>query len=183
MFSRIKKYFSKSPQTSENITDISDALDWIKTYRKAQNFDTAVIATKELILKNQTGITYYENALRKVAVLENSNIEKIASSAREKHKKIDGILTILYKELNNLEKLIVEIEKERFDKQSIEEQNAQKVKFKMHSQEIKNIMHRKDYTHALSFAKKLVSDFPNEKGALQILTKVQKLYDKEKAKQ
>ena len=163
MFSHIQKFFSRSPQKSENITDISDALDWVKTYRKAGNFDTAIIATKELILKNQTGITYYESALRKIAVLENSNIEKIAASAREKHKKIDTVLTTLYKELNNLEKLIVEIEKERFDKRSVEEQHAQKVKFKLHAQEIKETLNKKDYTHALSFAKKLVSDFPNEK--------------------
>lgn len=79
MLSKIKKFFSHDPKISENITDISDALAWIKTYRKALNFDTAIIATKELILKNKIGITYYENASRKISVLENSNIEKIAT--------------------------------------------------------------------------------------------------------
>lgn len=161
---------------------MSDALAWIKTYRKAGNYDTAIIATKELILKSQTAITYYENALRKIAVLENSNIEKIANSASDKRKKIDILLVNLYKELNNLEKTIAQIEKERNDKKSTEELKAQKVKFKIHSQEIKDILAKKDYIHALSFAKKLVSDFPNETGALQILAKTQKLYDNEKIK-
>lgn len=136
---------------------------WIKTYRRAGNFDTAIIATKELILKSRTGITYYENAGRKVAVLENSNIEKIAAAAREKRKQIDIILTGLYRELNNLEKLIVQIEKECLDKQSIEEQKAQKIKFKLHTQEIQVLLSKKDYALALALAKKLVSDFPNEK--------------------
>lgn len=163
MFLNIIKLFRKNPKASENITDISDALAWINTYRKALNFDTAIIATRELILKSQTGITYYENALRKITVLENSNIEKIATAARGKHKKIDIILTSLYKEINNLEKIIIQIEKERLEKKDIEEHKAQKVKFKIHTQEIQEILHKKDYTHALSFAKKLVSDFPNEK--------------------
>ena len=183
MFSKIKQFFQKEEKKAENIRDISDALAWIKTYRKALNFETAIIATKELILKSRTGITYYESAQRKIAVLENSNIEKIAAKAKEKRQKIDVIIKQLYKDLASLEKLVIEIEKESFDKKSHEEQKAQKVKFKIHSQEIKDILEKKEYAHALSFAKKLVSDFPNEKGALQVLTKIQKLYDSEKLKQ
>ncbi len=163
MFSKIKKFFQKEEKKPENIKDISDALAWIKTYRKAQNFDTAVIATKELILKSRTGITYYENALRKIAVLENSNIEKIAKKAKEKRQKIDSAINTLYKEVSDLERLIIDIEKERVNKISVEEQKAQKVRFKIHAQEIKDILSKKEYAHALSFAKKLVSDFPNEK--------------------
>ena len=163
MFSKIKKFFQKEEKKPENIKDISDALEWIKTYRRAHNFDTAVIATKELILKSRTGITYYENALRKVAVLENSNIEKIAKKAKEKRQKIDTAINTLYKEVSDLEKLIIDIEKERLNKISVEEQKAQKVRFKIHAQEIKDILSKKEYAHALSFAKKLVSDFPNEK--------------------
>ena len=162
LLSKIKKFFKRDPKTSENISDILDALAWIKTYRKSGDFNTALIATKELILKNQIGITYYENVLRKVAVLENSNIAKIATNAKEKRKKIDSMLTNLYKELSNLEKLIYEIEKEQISRRTEEEQTAQKIKFKFHSQEIKNILEKKDYSHALSFAKKLVSDFPSE---------------------
>ncbi len=163
MFSKIKKFFQKEEKKPENIKDISDALAWIKTYRKAQNFDTAVMATKELILKSRTGITYYENALRKIAVLENSNIEKIAKKAKEKRQKIDNAINTLYKEVSDLERLIIDIEKERVNKISVEEQKAQKVRFKIHAQEIKDILSKKEYAHALSFAKKLVSDFPNEK--------------------
>ena len=121
------------------------------------------MATKELILKNKTGITYYENALKKIRVLENSNIEKIATAARGKRKKIDMVLIELYRELNNLEKIVVQIEKERLDEQSIEEQKAQKIKFKLRIQEITAILKEGDYIHALPLAKKLISDFPNEK--------------------
>ncbi len=102
LFTKIQKFFQKAPNSSENITDISDAISWIKTYRKALNFDLAIMATKELILKNQTNITYYENAQRKIAVLENSNIEKIAKRAKDKRKKIDQIIITLYKDLKNL---------------------------------------------------------------------------------
>lgn len=158
-------------------------MSWIKTYRKAGNFDTALIATKELILKSQTGITYYENASKKIAVLENSNIEKIATTAKEKRKKINVILIDLYKEINKLEKILVQIEKERIAKQDIAEREAQKIGFKLHSQKIKDLLFRKDYTHALTLAKKLVLDFPHESKALQILTKTQKLYNNEKNKQ
>jgi hypothetical protein len=172
-----------NPQASENITDISDALAWIKTYRKAGNFDTALIATKELILKSQTGITYYENAERKIAVLESSNITKIAVAAKEKRKKIDNILIILYKEINELEKIVAQIEKERITKKDIEEKEAQKLGFKLHIQEIKDYLSKKDYSYALSLSKKLVSDFPHESKASEMLTKIQKLYDKEKNKQ
>lgn len=163
ILSKIKKFFSVGAKTSENITDISDALAWIKTYRKALNFDTAIIATRELILKSQIGITYYENAGKKIAALENSNIEKIATRAKEKRKKIDSILTGLYKELNNLENIIVQIEKERLDKQDIEDRKAQELKFKNYTRVIKEVLDKKDFISALSYTKKLVSDFPNEK--------------------
>lgn len=163
ILSKIKKFFSVESKASENITDISDALAWIKTYRKALNFDTAIIATRELILKMQTGITYYENVRRKVTILENSNIEKIAMKAREKRKKIDSILTGLYKEINNLEKIIVQIEKEHIDKQDIEDQKEKKLKFKNYTRVIKEVLDKKDFISALSYTKKLVSDFPNEK--------------------
>ncbi len=163
MFSKLKHIFSKTPKVSENITDISDALAWIKTYRKAGNYTTAITAAKELVLKSQTSITYYESALRKIAVLENTNVESISKKAKEKHAQIDAILSGLHKELNSLDKLIADIEKERTDKLSVEEQKIQRIKFKQHVQEIQKIITKKDYLHALSFAKKLVSDFPNEK--------------------
>lgn len=152
-----------SPRASEDITDISDALAWVKTYRKAGNFHTAIIAVRELILKIQISITYYENAERKVSVLENSNIEKIAKAAKEKRKKIDLVLSGLYKEVNRLEKILVQTEKEHLDKKSQEEHAAQKMKFKLNSQEIKDTIGKKDYSHALALAKKLVSNFPHEK--------------------
>lgn len=107
------------------ITDISDAILWIKTYRRAHDFDTALFATRELILKNKTGITYYEEAIKKIAVLENSNIDKIAQAAIAKRKKINNILEALYKELVILEKIMIQTEKEKIDTQKKDEELVQ----------------------------------------------------------
>lgn len=158
-------------------------MSWIKSSKNSGDFETAIIATKELILKNKSAINYYENAERKISVLENSNIEKIARKAKEKQKKVSTILVSLYKDLNTLEKTLAQVEKERLDKQVVEEQRAQKTAFKLHSKEIHNLLVKKDYIHALSLSKKLVSDFPTEHEALDILTKTQKLFDIEKKKQ
>jgi hypothetical protein len=163
IFAKIKKFFQRNSQESENITDISEALTWLKTCQKTGDFNTAIIAAKELILKNQTGITYYENAKRKILVLENSNIETISLAAKEKHKKIDTILINLYKEVNNIEKVLVQIEKEYLEKRDKEEVIEKKLKFKLLTKDLNELFRKKEYTDALILAKKLLSDFHNEK--------------------
>ena len=163
IFSKIKQFFQRTSKKSENISTISDALTWLKTCQKAGDFNTAIIAAKELILKSQTGITYYENAKRKIMVLENSNIETISIAAKEKHKKIDSLLIDLYKEINSIEKISEQIEKEYLDKKTKEEIIAKKQKFKIHTKELGELFRKKEYTDALVLAKKLVSEFPNEK--------------------
>lgn len=183
MLSRIRTFLGLAPRASEEITDISDALSWIKTYRKAGDFDTATMAAKEIALKIQTSVTYYEKAEKKIAVLGNSNIEKIAIAAKEKRKKVNSILTDLYKQLRKIEKLSAEIEKEALDRKSLEERTMQKEKFKHQIREIDQILDKRDYSRALIFAKKLVSDFPQEKKVVHILAKTQKLYDRMKVKQ
>lgn len=182
MFSKLKQLLWFIRPESEKITDFSDALDWISTYRKAKNFDTAIFATRELILKNKTSITYYENAQRKIAVIESSNIDRVAKAAKEKRKKVDAILNALYKQLNTLEKNLSDIEKEQLRGQEVEQKKLQQIKFKRDIWEIDVMFRKKDYARALSFSKKLVSDFPNERWAMAILTKSQKLYDKENIK-
>lgn len=163
MFLKLKQFLKLVPPPSEMLTDISDAIAWIKTYRKAHDFDNALFATRELILKTKTGIHYYEESLKKIAVLENSNIETVVHAALLKRKKINDILAALYKELDTLEKIIVATEKEKIEIQKKDEEIIQKGKFKIQSAEIKELMDKKEYARALSFAKKLVSEFPQEK--------------------
>ncbi len=54
------------------------------------------------------------------------------------------------------------------------------MKFKLDTQEIQTLLEKKDYIHALSLSKKLISEFPHEKKALKILAKSQNSYDKDK---
>lgn len=96
-------------------------------------------------------------------VLENSNIETISLAAKEKHKKIDSLLIDLYKEINSIEKISGQIEKEYLDNKTKEEIILKKQKFKIHMKELNDLFHKKEYTDALILAKKLVSEFPNEK--------------------
>gem|GEM_PF-2480433 len=158
-------------------------MDWIKTYRKARNYDTAIIASKEILLKNKTGVTYYEEVLKKLFVLETSNIEKVSQAAKEKRKKVDDILTLLYKRLNILEKIIDDVEKEKILAQEKERKEAQKEKFGSSLKEIEGLLKKKDYSRALFFTKKLVADFPSDKQATEMLTKVQKKHDSQKTKE
>ncbi|EKD30239.1 MAG: serine phosphatase [uncultured bacterium (gcode 4)] len=180
---QIKKIFWWKESVSENITDFSDALDWIKTYRKARNYDTAIIASKEILLKNKTGVTYYEAVLKKLFVLEASNIDKVSQAAKEKRKKVDEILSLLYKRLNILEKIIGEVEEERTIAQEKEQKELQKERFGKSLKEIEGLMKKKDFSRALFFTKKLVADFPKDKLAIETLTRVQKLHDSQKTKE
>lgn len=183
IFSKIKYFFQHTSKKSENISTFSDALIWLKTCQKTGDFHTAMIAAKELILKSQTGITYYEHAKQKIMVLENSNIETISMAAKKKHKKIDDILIGLYKEINSIEKISHQIEKQYLENKKKKDIIEKKQQFKIHIKEFDTFLHKKMYTDALLLAKKLVSEFPNEKWGLRMLTKAQKFYDKEKIKQ
>lgn len=128
-------------------------------------------------------MTYYEEVLKKLFVLETSNIEKVSNAAKEKRKKVDDILSLLYKRLNILEKIIDEIEKEKIVVEEKERKEAQKEKFGTAFKEIEGLLKKKDYSRALFFTKKLVADFPNDKQAIELLTKVQKKHDSQKTKE
>lgn len=182
MFSKIKKLFQRNLQKSESITNLSDALEWVKACRKKGDYNTAIIAAKELILKSQTSITYYENAIWKMMVLENSNIQTISVAAKEKHKKINAIIINLYKKINNIEKLSFQIEKEYLNKKHKEEEIEKKIKFNANIQKYKKLLKEKDYSEALLLAKKMVSDFPIEKESFKMLAKAQKLFNFSKSK-
>lgn len=128
-------------------------------------------------------MTYYEEVLKKLFVLETSNIERVSEAAKEKRKKVDDILALLYKRLNILEKIINDIEKEKAIVQEKEQKELQKEKFESSFKEIEGLLKKKDYSRALFFTKKLVADFPNDKQAIEMLTKVQKKHDSQKTKE
>ncbi|MFZ4461986.1 MAG: hypothetical protein ACOYN2_05820 [Patescibacteria group bacterium] len=67
---------------ADKVTDFSDAYDWIVTYQKSEEYDNAIMAARELLLKIKTGITYFNSAERKIAVLAASNIPSISKTAQ-----------------------------------------------------------------------------------------------------
>jgi len=54
MFLRIFEIFKKRKQDSEEIDDFDDALFFIKTYEKAEDYKSAIMALRELILKHKS---------------------------------------------------------------------------------------------------------------------------------
>lgn len=183
MFEKLKSIFHSNKENPENVRDFQEAIDWIKTYKKAEDYDTAIFAARELKLKNQSGINYYESALKKIAVLEASNIERVALAAKEKKNKVDTILNGLYKKVSIVEKLLQEIEQEKFASIEKNQKKEMLLVFKQRCREINETVDKKEYHFALSLAKKLAADFPNEKKAFSMLTKIQKLCDNQKTKE
>lgn len=186
MFEKLKHILhlpSFNQANSENITEFSEAIDWIQAYKKAENFDTAIFACRELILKTKSSINYYEEVLKKLTFSEASNIEKISKVASEKKRSLSPILVMLYKRLDVLDKTMMDIEKNKQKNEKIKLDTLQKERFTISTREIDACIKKKEYTHALSFAKKLVADFPNEKKAIKVLTKIQKLHSSQKTKE
>lgn len=172
--------FKKKTKESELINEFDEALYFIKTYEKAEDYKNWILATRELILKHKSWINYYEEELKKLYSLEWSNISNIAKIAKEKIKKRKEVLDTLYKRLSILEKYLMEIEKKR-DKKEVDTKNKMELeRFVFKKWELLNFIKRKDYIKALVHSKKMVYDFPNNKEALKLLQKVQKLYDKDK---
>jgi hypothetical protein len=68
---------------------------WIETYIAAHEYDTAMIASRELLLKTKAGVTYYLSAEKKVKVLAISNIPAIAKASSIKLKEIRKNLKLL----------------------------------------------------------------------------------------
>lgn len=88
----------------------NEAFSWIETYVKAEEYETAIMATRELMLKVKSGITYYLDAEKKVATLASSNIEDIAKKAKQKAKIIEREMKSLHQLELKLVKLIERIE-------------------------------------------------------------------------
>lgn len=180
MLDSILNIFRKKTKDSELISEFDDALYFIKTYEKAEDYRTWIMATRELILKHKSWINYYEEELKKLYSLEGSNIVNIAKVAKEKIKKRKEALDVLYKRLSILEKYLMDIEKRRDKKEEKVKWNVELERFKFKKKELLEFIKKKDYIKAIVHSKKMVYDFPNNKEALNLLQKTQRLYDTDK---
>lgn len=174
--------FKKKTKDSELISEFDEALYFIKTYEKAEDFKNWILATRELILKHKSWINYYEEELKKLYSLESSNIANIAKVAKDKIKKRKEVLDTLYKRLSILEKYLMDIEKRKEKKEQSTKASMELERFKFKKGELLDFIKKKDYIKAIVHAKKMVYDFPNSKEALHLLQKTQKLYDSDKLK-
>ncbi len=182
MFDLIKKFFGKKEAASEAVTGFTEAVDWIDAYRKAENYDTALMAAHELLLKIKTHITYTEQAERKASVLESTNLEDVARTASEKKKQLGVRLDGLYKWERTVSKLLDDLKHEKVKAEEKAAELLQKRRFEDMENEVKASMKKKDYVKALQSARALMQTFEGNPKAVKLLTKVQDLSERQKTK-
>ncbi len=182
MFDLIKKFFGKKEAASEAVTGFTEAVDWIDAYRKAENYDTALMAAHELLLKIKTHITYTEQAERKASVLESTNLEDVAKTASEKKKQLGVRLDGLYKWERTVSKLLDDLKHEKVKAEEKKAELLQKRRFEDMENEVKASMKKKDYAKALQSARALMQTFEGNPRAVKLLTKVQDLSERQKTK-
>lgn len=182
MFALLKKLLGKKDAASEAVTDFSDAVDWINAYRKAGNYDTALMATHELLLKIKSAINWSEQAERKTAVFESTNIEDIAKKATAKRKELQHRLESLYKWERSISKLIDDLKHEKVTAEEKAAELHQLGRFKDMENEVKFHLKKKDYVKAIQAARALVGTFEGNPKAVKLLTKVQDMSDKQKTR-
>jgi hypothetical protein len=108
---RIKsRFLHRQSKDASQVHDFKDAIAWIETYIAANEFDTGLIATRELLLKTKTEITFYIAAEKKVTVLASSNIPSVAKASTAKLKEIKKNLKALTERENTLRKNLEKIE-------------------------------------------------------------------------
>jgi hypothetical protein len=176
-----KNLFRKKTESTA-VTDFSDAVEWIKTYRKTGNYDTGIMAGRELGLKIKTAITYNEAAKRKIIALEASNLESVAKSAHAKHKEVEVRLKHFYKWERIVSDLVVQTEKDKVVAREKEIEMAQKNKFSDMENQIKGFLKDREYVKALQHARALVATFEGNEKAVKLLMKVQAITEKQKTK-
>lgn len=183
VLSFIRKLFQKKIVDSETITGFDDAVAWIETYRKAKNFDTALMAAHELLLRVKTAITWNEQAERKAMNFENANIESVVKTAVDKRKVIKSRLDTLYHREAKISKLIGDLKKEKVLAEEKELELRRKVRFAEMDKMVKEYLHKKEYPKAIALANAMVQSFEGNPKAIRLLTKVQKIVDKQKSKE
>lgn len=182
MFALLKKLFGKTDAASEAVTDFTDAVEWIGTYRKAGNYDTALMASHELILKIKSAINWSEQAERKATVLESTNLENVAKTATAKKKQLQARLDGLYKWERTVSRLLDDLKHEKVAAEEKAAELHQLRRFQDMENEVKAHVKKKDFIKALQSARALVGTFEGNPKAIKLLTKVQDLNDRQKTK-
>jgi serine phosphatase RsbU (regulator of sigma subunit) len=165
------------------VTAFAEAYKWIETYMKAGEYDTAIMAVRELLLKVKTGVTYYLNAQKKVATLATSNIQEVAKAAKSKHKIIESELQSLHEWEEKLRKLITICEEQKSKQHARLEQDRVRGEIHQEVTVIRAHIKKNEITQAYHLAKKLLSTHHDSKEAIDILNKTQSLYGKSKTKE
>lgn len=150
---------------------------------KAGEYDTAIMAVRELLLKVKSGVTYYLSAQKKVATLAASNIQEVSRAAKSKHKIIESELQSLLEWEEKLRKLITACEEQKLKQMSRLEQERIRGEIHMEAMAIKSHIKKNEITQAYHLAKKLLSSHHDSKEAIDILNKTQNLYNKSKTKE
>lgn len=177
------RFITFGRKDKEKVTAFVDAYRWIETYMKAGEYDTAIMAVRELLLKVKTGITYYLNAQKKVATLASSNIQEVAKAAKAKNKIIDSELQSLHEWETKLRKIIQICEELKAKQTARLEQERIKGEIHLEVTNIKNHIKKQEISQAYHLAKKLLSSHHDSKEAIEILNKTQELYGKSKTKE
>lgn len=182
LFTIFKNFFARRKQESEMITDLLDAVEWIKTYQKSGNYDTAIMAGRELMLKIKSALTYNEAVKRKIIALKASNIDKVAKAAKGKQSEVERRLAHFYKWERILSNLIHEVERKKAIEREKEIERREKNKFSDMEKEIKGFIKKRDLVKAMQLASALVSTFEGNSRAISLLVKVRRLNEKQKGK-
>ncbi len=118
--------FRRKNSTVDKVTDFTEAYEWIETYKKAKEYETAQMAGRELLLKIRTSVNYYVIATRKIEILTTSNIDTIATAARAKLKIVKEYTEKLTRWENKISALLKEIENlHTLKKEKIARENTQ----------------------------------------------------------
>lgn len=183
MFGGLLQYFAFGRKDKEKVTGFIDAYKWIETYAKAGEYDTALMATRELLLKVKTGITYYLEAQKKVATLASSNIAEVAKKAKSKNRIIDSELDHLYRWETKLRNTIVDCEEKKAKQLEKQEKLRIEAEIQKEIRDIKEHLRKNEVSQAYHLAKKLLAAHHDSQEAIDILHKTQNIYNKSKGKE
>lgn len=138
------------------------------------------MAAHELILKHKSAITYFESGLKKLYVLESSNIKEISNNAQAKIQKINVFLEEVYVRVSQLQKILENFQKNQQRFEDSVRLDKEKIQLEQMLVDVENFLGKHEYAKALGLVKKIVYEHQNYKPALKLLSRAQKLYDKNK---
>lgn len=113
-------------------------------------------------------------------VLESSNVREVSENAKAKVEKLNSFVETLYYRIAALEKRLKNFENMKIRMEEEKRSEHDKIIMKQQMEEVNILISKREYTKALGLAKKLVFDHQNDKSALKLLTKIQKLYESHK---